>query len=629
MNLGGPVNTTTVTAYATPALLASTGGVSVITWSSTNSTSCSSSPPGISGTSGTYTTPNLVATTSYTVTCVGPTGSASQIVTIAVASSSTPVLSAIINAANACAALPTQGTVYYYCDCGTGAAAGCVAGNDANPGTSSSAPRRTIANAITRLNSLSGNNTIALCQGGAFNATGQLTVSNTSCTAGTTCNDIREYSPTTFTSNAKPIVNNASGTVRLFSFAGNIPNNLIGGMRFLNLKLNGDSGAYGNGNEGFFFYNGAHDVTMCNLEMDGFDGAVYNAGGNPAPVVTTTNIVFTGNTVTNSRSQGFLGSGQNAVVSYNYWDGNGSSTNRDHTIYLSAHQPVSNVSVLSNYIHGQNGTTCLGAPVVAHGEFTGLNILSNTVAIDASAASGGCWGISLSNGGYPEAVYFRNVTISSNTLANVGNTSLTVAECPGCVIKNNLIMQDWAYGPGYSVTGIYAGQEAHRTGDDMNNQNQIANNTIWFGPNSNGGATGVIIGTEGSSHISANNTVNYSAISATQGFNCFNYPLTLASYNFINNNHCNSATASFKWEATHGATLAAWETYSSAQGFDTAGISFTGAPNFTNTSTLPYNFQPNTGSILLGKGSAVYAPTSATDIAGTNWLTPPAIGAYE
>jgi hypothetical protein len=58
-----------------------------ITWSATNSTSCSSFPSGMSGTSGTYTTPGLSSTTTYILTCSGTGGSAVGSVKIAVAPS--------------------------------------------------------------------------------------------------------------------------------------------------------------------------------------------------------------------------------------------------------------------------------------------------------------------------------------------------------------------------------------------------------------------------------------------------------------------------------------------------------------------------------------------------------------
>lgn len=68
-----------------------------ITWSSTNSTSCSSSPSGITGVSGTYTTPRLTTTTTYIVTCAGADGTAIGSVKIAVAPS---VITAFADAGN-------------------------------------------------------------------------------------------------------------------------------------------------------------------------------------------------------------------------------------------------------------------------------------------------------------------------------------------------------------------------------------------------------------------------------------------------------------------------------------------------------------------------------------------------
>jgi hypothetical protein len=48
-----------------------------ITWSSNKSTSCTSSPSGITGVAGTYTTPGMTDSTTYTVMCAGAGGSAS------------------------------------------------------------------------------------------------------------------------------------------------------------------------------------------------------------------------------------------------------------------------------------------------------------------------------------------------------------------------------------------------------------------------------------------------------------------------------------------------------------------------------------------------------------------------
>ncbi len=616
------VVSTTASPYATPHIITS-GSSSVITWSSANSTSCASSNNlGGTGTTGSFQTGPLTTNTTYTITCVGPTGSATQSVMVAVANANTPTLNAILNASNTWANnTPVRGTSYYYCDCGTGADAACQPGNDTNPGTDPLLPRKTIENAITRLNSLTGTNTIALCKGGAFNlANPSGLYVNTTCATGSTCNDLREYSPTLFASSAKPIINNLPGAVYLFHFQGN-----VGGLRILNLKLQGINGPYGTANEGIFLY-GGHDVTMGNLDLDSFDLPVYDAGGSTGNM----NNQLNGSFITNSQVIGYLGGSNNAVVSYNYWDGNGGSNMFDHTIYLSAHDGLSNVSVVGNYIHGQFGPNCQGVVIVGHGMIDGLSVSNNTIEIDAAAASGGCYGIGFGSGGYTVPTYYRHAVFSGNILKNTGNTALTVATCPGCVIENNLIIQDWGYI--YPTTGISVGDPAARTSpaDDVNNANIIRNNTIWFGPSHVHGALGLKVVNEGTGHIIANNTVTYSSnltVYTWGGVNCFNYPLVSTAYSFINNNHCYSAATPYYWEQHSATALSAWL---SASGFDSLSISGA-APIFINaTSASPYDFHPSTTSPmspLLGKGDHTNAPT--TDITGTPFLNPPAIGAYE
>jgi hypothetical protein len=68
-------------------------GSSTITWSSTNATSCSVSPPSWTGTSGAQSTGSLTVTTTYTVSCSGPGGSASASVIVSVAAPPAPTCS--------------------------------------------------------------------------------------------------------------------------------------------------------------------------------------------------------------------------------------------------------------------------------------------------------------------------------------------------------------------------------------------------------------------------------------------------------------------------------------------------------------------------------------------------------
>ncbi len=581
----------------------------VISWSSTNSTACSSSPAGITTTSGTYTTPPLEVTTTYTVTCVGvgADGTASMSATIAVTGGS------IANAAAACSAEPMRdGNVYYYCDCGAGAEAGCIAGNNANTGTTRAAPKRTIDNAAALFRSLAAGDTVALCKGGAFDSAGELSIGSNRCGPGVACNDLREYTPPPG-GTAKPIINNAAGAVTLFNFVGN-----TGGVRLLNLKLQGDRGARGNQNHGFFFYRGAHDVTLCNIDMDAFDMAIYNESGT-ASDASTVNIKLTGSLITNTRAMAYLGGGMNDDISYNYWDGNGSSNTFDHTIYFSSVKELTNVRLIGNHVRGQYGSTCLGAPIVAHMAVDGLLVKDNIVDIAPSATTGGCWGIAFNNfTDAPEAIYHRNAIFSGNTIKNGGNLALTVTGCPDCVIENNLIVHETSMEA--SGIAIASGPARTQSGDDLNTRNKIRNNTIWFGPDANAGGTGIAVGVEGTGHVIVNNTVNYSATSTANNgpFKCYDYPLTPGSYTFVDNNHCNSA-ANYNWEARHG-TLAAWRI--AAPAFDT--MSFTGDPKFKSARA---DFTPAAGSPLVAKGDATNA--SYSDITGKVRANRPAIGAFE
>ncbi len=612
-----------VVAYATPSLVENgSASTATITWSSTDSTSCSSSPTGITGTSGVFTTPTLTATTSYNITCAGPTGTASSKATIAFAPSY--IVTPITTAAT-CSAYPENatGTVYYFCDCQTGSHPSCIPGNDRNnDGLSPSTPKQTIDNAAFYMSTkLSPNDTVKLCRGGVFNATTSLFIGSNRCTG--TCNDLRDYSPP-FGGTAKPVINSPSGR-SLFSFSGN------GGVRILKLKLQGGNpAAYADANNGFFFFNGSHDVTMCGLDVNGFDEAVAHNGGNTT-IPSNTNIILTGSNITNSRRMGYMGAGSNLEISYNHWDGNGGTNTRDHTIYLASSElTASNVSVMGNLIHGQYGPTCLGVVLTDHGKFDYLTVANNYIDIDASASTGYCYGMAFGSGGYKSQVFNRHTIISGNTIINGGNTAIYMATCPDCIIENNLIVSNVPLG-GFAInTGAEPARPLYN--DDVNERNLIRNNTIWYGPNATVGGTGIRVATEGSGHVVVNNTITYvsSSSGSSGGFKCFDYPLTLTSYLFIDNNNCFSNATQSSWVASYG-NFTSWRT--TAPAFDTASSELN--PLFSNPGT---NFTPVTGptpSPLLNAGTTSHPSTSTysgKDLTGRARPTSPiqpAIGAFE
>lgn len=595
----------------TPSLIA-IKDTAVITWSSRDSNSCSSMPAGIDATSGSLTTPPITTTTSYTIKCIGQTGKTSKSVKIIVA----PDSIAQTSAKWAAEPMRNSGNIYYYCDCGAGAQADCVTGNNTNSGKNPLMPRQTIENAVARFDKLAVNDTVALCKGGAFNAIGELNFGNTQCRKGATCHDLREYTPSIFPGKAKPIINKPAGPNQLFKFSGN------GGIRIMNLALNGNNGSSSSKtlqNFGFFFYDGAHDVILANLDIDGFNLAIDNESGGGASAVTD-NIKVIGNKISNSLNMGYLGGGNNSEINYNYWDENGNDSVFDHTIYIGSHVPLSNIQVVGNYVYGQSSPTCLGAPIVGHVNVDGLEVSGNTVDIEPGATTGGCWGIAFDNGGYPTAISLQNARFSGNTIRNGGNAALTVSNCPGCVIENNLILNETAAGG----AGIFISNHAARTApsDGVSTRNVVRNNTIWYGPNANNGGLGIKLGIEGVGHVAVNNSIYYSATTTGNSgpFTCFNYPLASGAYKQINNNHCYSA-ARYNWEHTRG-SLAAWK--KAMPGFDT--MSFTENPLYTLAGK---NFTPAPGSRLKGSGSTVPNSAPDTDLTGKARSTTPAIGAFE
>jgi hypothetical protein len=540
----------------------------------------------------------------------------------------TPIIilpSSIAAEAKLCADAPMRGPIYHYCDCQAGAASGCVAGNDTSGDGTSAHPYRTLTHATALISSFTGNtnHTVALCQGGAFNSVAPYgeSINRSGCTAGTDCDDIREYSPTTFSGTAAPLLKTTVSGQPLFRFSGN-----VGGVRILNLALQDNTG--GRNNALWAGYN-AHDITMCNTTMNDFAIAINLAGS--LTVTPAASVHIRGNTIINSTVIGFLGAASNSEINYNYWDGNGASNSLDHTIYLSAAEGVTNMQLVGNYIHGQYGPTCLGVVFVAHGAFDYLNITDNTIEIDSDKSSGGCYGIGLgAAGSYTAPNYFRHTVVARNIIKNGGNLAMTIGNANGAVIEDNLIINDWPYP--YEITGISVAAGPSRTSpaDDISTADIVRNNTVWFGPAVVNGGVGISTGDEGTGHIIANNTVTYaSSTTGGRGFSCYDHTLPLGAYSFMNNNHCYSAAA-YTWNTSNGATLSAWQTYATSRGWDSASIG--GAPHFVNATSSPgYDFHPNTGSPLSplpGKGSHANAPTR--DLTNsTLFLDPPAIGAYE
>jgi hypothetical protein len=518
---------------------------------------------------------------------------------------------ASVQAAWAATPLPGTGTIHYFCDCQTGASGNCVAGNDANAGTSASAPKQSVA-ALRAMLPLANGDTAAFCKGGYWTTTSNLRPNVTTCTAGTTCVDFRDYASPNFTSSAKPTIYMGSGAQQLWNVTSG-----QGGFRVFNMHFSSNNSgvSYGMSIEG-----NSHDVWFANNTVDGFPAAMYNNSnsGNGH----NNRIYFEGNTLDNNRTFGYLGSSDNSTLSYNYMTRTGSDSGYDHAIYLQSNgsgSAITNFAINGNYIEAgylPADGICYGAVIIGHPGVDYLTVSNNYIYVDPARINRACYGISFDNGTSNSApTFMRHTLIGGNTIVNTGDTGINVSSCPGCQIVNNTIILDWS--TTIRFTGIQVGTFPARAQDDVDTNTTTANNTIYFGPNmvSASGSRGIWVNTEGTGHIIANNAVyNSAGVSA-----CLDLPLSKAAYAFIDNNDCYNGTF-YEWETK--ASLAAWQT---ATGFDTHSI--TANPLFTAPTNPTYNFVPQSGSPLKGAGNAAHAPT--LDALGVTRPNPPAIGAYE
>ncbi len=90
--LQGPTTTLPTVSFAANPTSVTSGGTSMLTWSSTNATSCSASGAwsGNKATSGSQSTGALSASRNYSLTCTGADGSASSSATVTVAGTPPP-----------------------------------------------------------------------------------------------------------------------------------------------------------------------------------------------------------------------------------------------------------------------------------------------------------------------------------------------------------------------------------------------------------------------------------------------------------------------------------------------------------------------------------------------------------
>lgn len=397
--------------------------------------------------------------------------------------------------AAACATAPlrTTGTTYYYCDCGAGAAAGCTPGSDANPGTSPTAPRRTLANAITRFGSMRAGDTVALCRTGSFSGSGGL--DNSSCRAGTagwpppadntdTC-DLRDYVPAWATAaSPRPIVNGSFGVTSNTE-----------GYRLWNLDVRHNGG----GNGTIFLYYGANNLDFCNLRLDGQGGSggcgicaqqSHNATGSTS--IRNCEFYDYGFSAIYGGAQGFN-------VDSNVFRNNGlDGTPQMHTIYLcpgcasdgawpSPASSTANIRFVNNELVTDG--RCGGVMLVLHGSFNGALFENNLISTTSTDVN--CYGFQTAASILPGDM--RGIRLRRNRVFTQNSTGVELSCCRNCEASDNVIVRG----------GLELGTTYDCNGGPGSTALTAYNNTLYL--------TGLALGSQGTGHVVQNNAVWTSA----------------------------------------------------------------------------------------------------------------------
>jgi hypothetical protein len=533
-----------------------------------------------------------------------------------------PVSGTVASAAQSCAdmPMPTTGTIYYACDCQSGADSSCKAGSDSNSGTDPAKPWQSYDKLQNAFNTMKAGDTVAFCRGGMWNGDTKSSWVNANCKADTPCT-VRDYVPPGGASTL-PLPKIVGASFNLLN-NGNAAHEE--GYQIMNLYMDGGPGyAISSGVQ---TGNDLSDVLVCNVTLTNYNIGVYNGNSNPpGPGSDGKNyrITVRGSQIFGNKTMGYLGTCNECALEYNVFDHNGTADPADHDIYLQAAADgngsdyyATGERIVGNEVyHSSQGTgsTCKGDPIVVHGLHDGLLIANNIVSQDLGTAEGSCWGISVTKG-YAHTEGFKNVTISGNVVKNVGNASIQLAYCQNCIVENNLIIQGQS---GFDSSAIVAHYNGDIDPQDLPmNGVQILNNTIYMQTTSNN-SSGIVVGLQGTGHVVANNVI---VGSTTHMFSCLAYDLSASAY-VSDYNYCwNLGGSVSMYEYISGTDLAAWQSKSGLDAHSNVADPMLKMPALTD-----YDFSPAAGSPLIG---AAMADAATVDIMGNPRPSPADIGAIQ
>lgn len=528
-------------------------------------------------------------------------------------------------------------TTFYVSDCGSGASSQCVAGNDANAGTSASAPWKSCAKVASQFSKLAAGDQVLFARGSAQDA----------------CQ--MNYLYNLNSRKANPIV---LGGYDAPWASGRLPDPILNGtpsaytFSLLNSGVSTHDEGYvirdlhfkGPGPTSTIFAimlgNDVKYVTLQHLEINDYRAAIMCDGGtNNAQAIgsdgLTEHIVIRDSNIHHNRGIGLLSACNDTLVENNTFDNNGASM-LDHHIYiddsalnnvaLTTSQVVIRGNTLTNNAPYASSTAlsptpggCAATAIVVHGLKKGIIIENNTVSEPTVPASGSCWGISVDSGNY-SGIYaqegFTNVSIRGNSVINYA-MGIGVDMCSTCTVENNSVYSERSGSSGIVAPAKFF--QAAKAGNLLNNNLTVRNNSVYI-KYPTYASVGIRVSRDGANHMVASNLLYFGG-GTTAATACFNTSgLAVSAFAAFDNNLCYFSAVQGVWDTTR-TTLATQQ----AAGLDLHSLAAN--PNL-NTPTAPaFALTVIANSPVLNAGH----PTLSSKFGkgGVKRDASPDIGAYE
>ena len=488
--------------------------------------------------------------------------------------------------------ISAHATDYHACKCDTGAEGSCVAGDNGNSGTSSSAPKLTFS--ASDINSAAAGDRFLFCRGGAWLGYSLTGIANYNATP-TSPITFASYSPS-WGGTARPIwqISSATNALALYApFDGTGATYIIsdGGYTITGFDFRGTDATGGvSGQVGLFVGRTVRNVLLEDNLFSGFSNALYI--GHTSTEFSTF-ITIKNNTITDNQEISFI-TGNDVLIEGNTFDNSAlDGGGFRHAVYVNCNAQCNRITVRQNTFTdtGISAGECTSGNLTVHGLVDQFLIEGNTIVQPDSTSS--CYGISLTTG-YGSAESMSRGVVRGNTIVNV-DCPICTNSTPSLVVENNVIVMLNAQ----SSNGITIGAQTPGGGDAADTGAKVRNNTLYL--HSSSSAINIAPTGSPTGQVVANNLIQFWG-SGTRG--CFRHG-TLSTYTYFDRNLC---FGSSQWSSSY-ANLAAAQ----AASFDTNGLNTDPTLVAAPASGNDYACNTQAGSPAINAGSDTYGATRAKD----------------